>query len=104
MRVGLGVLVKIGRLVGVGVQVIKTTLSASCGVAVIAGTCCFDRPITVNNRLHIKITISTPKTTRNIFALSLCLENQTGNFFMVFMFFPFQMKLEMQINKIIGYE
>src|SRR5258706_1507738 len=104
VRVGLGVLVKIGKLVGVGVQVLKTILSAPTDVAVIAGACCFDRPITVNNRLHIKITISTPQTMRNILALSLCLENQTENFLMVFMFFPFHLKLEMQTNNSIIYE
>src|SRR5689334_10779220 len=62
VRVGRGVFVNNGKFVGVGVQVVMTMLADTLDVAVIAGTCCFDRPITVNNRLHIKRTISTPQT------------------------------------------
>ena len=104
VRMGVGEPSDIANGVGVDVQLFTTMLSAPLDVAVAEDDCSSDGAKALNNKLNIKTTISDPQTTRNILALSLCLENHIANFLMVFMFFRFHLKLEMQTNKIILYE
>lgn len=105
VRVTFEISVASGKYVGVGVQVVMTTISAAVVEAAVAvGAGWFDREKTVDNKTNKKITKSTPQTPRNIFALRFCLENQIGNCLMVFMFLPFHLKLKMRINKIMFYD